>query len=204
MLAKLAQDWVTALLIVPCCQAQPWSPQFVRLVKPAPATRNKLTTSNLGSAQSGSIIFGAHFPTARVSSVVFQIIRASWMVSTQSAYNIPVRGWLESCNRWQLNPYQPNVSQVLNFLHTLYQLRLSCSAIETHWSAISAIAYTNKIHQDMGSQQGIVLSEKSWTKWLTQSGATDIENSNFVDNLSRVTNSYTTYAECYPHGPVSG
>ena len=172
MLAKLAQDWATALLTVPCCQAQPWFPQFVRLVKPAPATRNKLTTSNLGWAQSGSISFAAHFPTARVSSVVFQIIRTSWRVSIQSANNKPVRGWMESCNRRQLNPYQPNVSQVLDFLHTLYQWGLSCSTIETHWSPINAIAYTTKIHQDMRSQQGIVLSEKSWTKWLTQSGAT--------------------------------
>ena len=34
VLAKLAQDWATALVIVPCWQTQPWFPQFVRLVKP--------------------------------------------------------------------------------------------------------------------------------------------------------------------------
>ena len=33
----------------------------------------------------------------------------------------------------------------------------------------------------MGFQQGIVLSEKSWTKWLIQFEATDIETSSFVD-----------------------
>ena len=34
VLAKLAQDRATALVIVPCWQTQPWFPQFVRLVKP--------------------------------------------------------------------------------------------------------------------------------------------------------------------------
>ena len=32
VLAKLAQDWLTALVIVPCWQTQPCFPQFVRLV----------------------------------------------------------------------------------------------------------------------------------------------------------------------------
>ena len=34
VLAKLAQDRATALVIVPCWQTQLWFPQFVRLVKP--------------------------------------------------------------------------------------------------------------------------------------------------------------------------
>ena len=50
---------------------------------PAPATRNKLTTPNLGSAQSGSSNFVRHLPTAGLPPDVAQIIRASWRVSTQ-------------------------------------------------------------------------------------------------------------------------
>ena len=34
VLAKLAQDQATALVIVLCWQTQPWFPQFVQLVKP--------------------------------------------------------------------------------------------------------------------------------------------------------------------------
>ena len=34
VLVKVAQDRVTALVIVPCWQTQLWFPQFVRLVKP--------------------------------------------------------------------------------------------------------------------------------------------------------------------------
>ena len=56
----------------------------------------------------------------------------------------------------------------------------------------------------MGCQQGIVLREKSWTKWLTQFEATDIENSSLFDNLSWIANSYTTYVQCYQPGPVPG
>ena len=47
---------------------------------PAPATRNKLATPNLGSAQSGSSNFVGTLPD------VTQIIRASLRVSTQSEY----------------------------------------------------------------------------------------------------------------------
>ena len=54
----------------------------------------------------------------------------------------------------------------------------------------------------MGCQQCIVLSEKSWTKWLTQFEATDVENNSLVANLTWTANSYTTYDQCYPHGPV--
>ena len=43
-----------------------------------------------------------------------------------------MRQWLDFCNRWQLNPHQPTVSQVLDFLHTLYKLGLSYSAIIGH------------------------------------------------------------------------
>ena len=93
MLAKLAQDWATALVIVPCWQTQPWFPQSVRLETmdntavdtPAHhhqhllqlATRNKLSTPNLGSAQSGRSKSFWHLPTAGLSPDVTQIIRAS-------------------------------------------------------------------------------------------------------------------------------
>ena len=162
-----------------------------------------------------------------MSPDVAQIIRVSWRFSTQSIYSTPVRGWLEFCKRRRINRHQPTVSQVIDFLHRLYELGLSYSAIGTHRSSISAIVEiprvpqllvsvsvfesnlspetsTTKIQQDMGCQQGIVLSEKLWTKWITQFEATDIENSSLVDNLSSMKNSYTTYAQCYPHGPVPG
>ena len=106
---------------------------------PAPATRNKRTTPNLGSAQSGKSNFIRHLSTAKLSPDVVQIIRASWRFSTQSAYNIPVRRWLEFRNRRQLNPHQSTVSQVPDVLHTSYELGLSYSAIGSHRSAMSAI-----------------------------------------------------------------
>ena len=100
---------------------------------------NKLTTPNLGSAQSGRKNLVRHLPAAGLSPDVAQIIRASWGVSTKSAYSTSVWRWLDFCNRRQLNPHQPAVSQVLDFLHTLFELGLSHSATGTHRSAISAI-----------------------------------------------------------------
>ena len=175
---------------------------------PAPAPRNKLTTPNLGFAKAGSSNFSRYLPTAGLSPDVAQIIRASWRFRTQSSYNTPVRRWLDFCKRRQLNPHQPNVSHVLNFLHTLHELGLSHSAIGTHQSAISTIVEisgvsllgelvsvsiyernlspetsTTKIHQDMRCQQGIFLSGKSRTKWLTQFGVTDIVVNNLLTIL---------------------
>ena len=61
------------------------------------------------------------------------------MKGQHTAYNTPVRRWLDFCNRRQLNPQQSTVSQVLDFLHKLHELGLSHRAIGTHRSAISAI-----------------------------------------------------------------
>ena len=93
--------------------------------------------------------------------------------------------WLDFCSRRQSNPYQPTVSQVFHFLYTLHE----SGAIETHQKAIGAIVsdsvyemnlspetFGTKVHQDMRCYQGIVLYGKSWSKWLPQFGATDIEN----------------------------
>ena len=109
------------------------------LSTPAAATMNKLVTPTLGLAHSGSSNFVRYLPTAGLSPNVVQITTASWIFSTQSAYNTPTQRWLDFCSRQQLNPYQPTTNQDLDFMHTLYELELSCSAIETHRSAISVI-----------------------------------------------------------------
>ena len=50
-----------------------------------------------------------------------------------------MRGWLDFCNRREFYRHQPTVSYARDFLHTLYELGLSYSAIGTHRSSISAI-----------------------------------------------------------------
>ena len=44
---------------------------------PAPATRNKFRTKNLGSAQFRNSNFNGHFPTAALSPEAAQIVSAS-------------------------------------------------------------------------------------------------------------------------------
>ena len=80
--------------------------------------------------------------------------------------------------------------------------RRALTSVSVYERNLSLETSTNKVHKDMGCQQRILLSEMSWTKWLTQIEVTDIENSSLVDNLSWTTNSYATYAQCYPHRPV--
>ena len=111
---------------------------------PAPATRNKQTlkTPNLGLAQSATSNFDRGLPSVGLSPDVTPIIKASWRVRTQSACNTPVRRWLDFCNKQQLNPHQLTVSQVLDFLHTLYELGRSHNTIGRYQSAISTIVQT--------------------------------------------------------------
>ena len=101
-------------MIVSCWQTQPWFPQFVQLVKPGTTGTSQQRDCHLTSSRSSEHYVG-------------------------SAYNAPVQRWLDFCNRRQLNSQKPTVSQVLDFLHKLYELGLSHSAIETHRNAISAI-----------------------------------------------------------------
>ena len=108
--------------------------------------KNKGTPS-MGWAQSGSSNFVGILSPVGLSPDIAQIIRASWRTSTQSAYNTPVRRWLDFCSRRQLNPYQSTVSQGLDFFHRLNELRLSYSAIGIHQSAISAIVEIPGVHQ---------------------------------------------------------
>ena len=58
-----------------------------------------------------------------------------------------MRRWLDFYNRRQLNPHQSTVSQVLDFLHTLYELGLNYSAIGTHRGAIGAVVEIPEIPQ---------------------------------------------------------
>ena len=128
VLANLAQDRATALVIVPCWETQPWFPQFVRLVKPGttplliPAHQHLLQLPGTNFQHPIwdrlSLVAAILLGTSQQQDCHLTLPR-SWRVSTQSAYNTPVRRWLEFFNRWQLNPYQPTVSQVLDFLHCM-------------------------------------------------------------------------------------
>ena len=149
VLAKVAQDWATALVIVPCL-ANSCGSQSVQLVKPGttpplliPAHQHLLQEwTNL---QHPIWDFVRHPPTAGhchlMSSRSLEHHGGSeHTVSIQ--HSAPSATMAELLyNRWQLNPHQPTVSQFLiDFLNnTLYELGLCHSAIGTHQSAISAI-----------------------------------------------------------------
>ena len=151
MLAKLKQDWATAWVIIPSWQTQPWFLQFVRLVKPGtttlliPAHQHllQLPGANLQHPiwDRLSLIAAIFSGTSQQRDCHLKLPRSSEHDggSAQSAYNTSVQRWLYFYNRRQLNPHQPTVSQVLDFLHTLYELRLSYSATGTHQSVISAL-----------------------------------------------------------------
>jgi hypothetical protein len=47
--------------------------------------------------------------------------------------------WLKLCREWEINPYDPPLTKVLDFLTSLYERGLKYDAINTAKSAVSAI-----------------------------------------------------------------
>ena len=140
-----------------------------------------------------------------------------------------MRRWLDFCNRRQLNPHQPTVSQVLDLLHTLYELGLSYSAISTHRSAISAVVEISEVPQ-LGKHwlvsrfmKGILHLRppqprytKTWNvnKVLSYLKSLGPNDSLSLKQLTLKTAAlltilggrriHTLHMLCYPHGPVPG
>ena len=125
---------------------------------------------------------------------------------------------------FQLNPYQPTVSLVLDFLHT-YELGLSNSAIGTQQSAISAIVEIPKslqlgeywlvswfmkeifhLKQTRYTKSWDIKNVLSYLKSLGPNGSLRLKQMTLkIAALLTIPDGqqiHTLYAQCYPHRPV--
>ena len=56
---------------------------------------------------------------------------SSWRQGTQKQYNVYINKWSDFCTQRQVNSLPPTVTDILYFLHALYQQNLSYSTLNT-------------------------------------------------------------------------
>ena len=67
------------------------------------------------------------------------IILASWRSGTQKQYQTYINKWLNYCCERELDSLHPSVTDVIQFLTTLFEKNLSYSSLKTARSALSTI-----------------------------------------------------------------
>ena len=67
------------------------------------------------------------------------IILQSWSTGIQKQYAQYIKKWHDFCSKWKVNPYNPPLNTVLDFLVSLHEQGLSYTTINTARSALSAI-----------------------------------------------------------------
>jgi hypothetical protein len=68
-----------------------------------------------------------------------EIIIDSWAATSLKQYQPYLQTWLKLYCEWEINPYDPPLTKVLDFLTSLYERGLKYDAINTVKSAVSAI-----------------------------------------------------------------
>ena len=86
-----------------------------------------------------------------VSNEAADIIMQSWSNSSIKQYNSYLKTWLKLCSEWNIDPYDPPLTRVLDFLTSLHDRGLKYDAINTAKSAVSAIAIP-KNQMTLGNQ----------------------------------------------------
>ena len=74
-----------------------------------------------------------------VSHKATEIIMHSWEDASLKQYKPYLQTWIQLCSEWKINPYDPPLTRVLDFLTSLLERGLKYGAINTAKSAISAI-----------------------------------------------------------------
>ena len=75
-----------------------------------------------------------------ISARAQEIILASWRSGTKKQYKVYLNSWISFCKRKNFSPLAPKLSQVLEFLTTLFDSGLGYSGMNTARSALSAVA----------------------------------------------------------------
>ncbi|CAG2248552.1 unnamed protein product [Mytilus edulis] len=80
-----------------------------------------------------------NFENQGISDKASKIILASWRDSTKKQYSTYVKQWFRFCSKRKIDPLQPALNEVLDFLTVLFDKGLSYSTINCARSALSAL-----------------------------------------------------------------
>ena len=73
-----------------------------------------------------------------ISGKAAEIILCSWSESTHKQYEPHIKRWTTFCDQREINPFDPSVTSLLDFLIELHEKGLAYSTLNTARSAISA------------------------------------------------------------------
>ena len=66
-----------------------------------------------------------------VSHKATEIIMHSWADASLKQYKPYLQTWIKLCSKWKINPYDPPLTRVLDFLASLFERGLKYDAINT-------------------------------------------------------------------------
>ncbi|XP_050706772.1 uncharacterized protein LOC126992159 [Eriocheir sinensis] len=74
-----------------------------------------------------------------ISAAGTDILMASWRGSTAKQYRPHINRWLQSCNRWHINPLTPTVTDIVNFLSDTFHRGVGYDSVNTARGALSSL-----------------------------------------------------------------
>ena len=129
-LKKIEEDKATGVLIVPYWTTQAWFTILKNLLidSGSSTVRQSVTiTSNRGTTPSseknetyGMQAIRTSLLQRHVSGKAAEIIIDSWAATSLKQYQPYLQTWLKLCREWEINPYDPPLTKVLDFLTSLY------------------------------------------------------------------------------------
>ncbi|KAJ8038897.1 hypothetical protein HOLleu_16457 [Holothuria leucospilota] len=131
-LQEIEQDKARGILILPLWPTQAWFAKFLVLLAA------KAKTCRLPFVRK-------YLRNKRVSEQAISIISASWRECTQKQYDTYHRKWSIFCNESKINPFQPSLIEVLDFLTDLFLRGLGYSGLNTARAALSTFLILNGV-----------------------------------------------------------
>ena len=83
--------------------------------------------------------------STQISGRASSIILASWRTNTKKQYKTYFNKWQMFCSKWNIDPMQPLVNHVLDFLCELFDAGLGYSALNTARSAMSSFVFIDNV-----------------------------------------------------------
>ena len=97
------------------------------------------TSSSEENATNGMQAIRTSLQQRNIFSQATKIIMQSWADTSLKQYQPYLKTWLKLCREWKINPYDPPLTKVLDFLTSLCERGLKYDTINTAKSAVSAI-----------------------------------------------------------------
>ncbi|XP_050719455.1 uncharacterized protein LOC127000078 isoform X2 [Eriocheir sinensis] len=87
----------------------------------------------------GVLTFREQLRERGISEAGTDIILASWKPGTEKQYRLHLKRWTQFCDKWNVSPFNPTVSNIINFLSQTFNRNVGYETINTARSALSSL-----------------------------------------------------------------